>query len=156
MPSQRSVERARRALDAQHRVLGAMPEEHAREAGPPNLDALRGACVDAVLRGLSHGLDPAPDALREAVRWLLDQLAAAAPGRSVEVRVPPYAAVQCIAGPRHTRGTPPNVVETDPRTWLDLATGRTSWNGAVAAGWVQASGERSDLSPYLPLRSSHG
>lgn len=146
------MERARAALDAQHRVLGDTPEEHARGAGPPSLDALRRACVDAVLHGLSHDLDPAPDALREAVRWLLDRLATAAPGRSVEVRVPPYAAVQCITGPRHNRGTPPNVVETDPRTWLDLATGHASWSDAVAAGRVQASGERSDLSPYLPLR----
>jgi len=74
-----------------------------------------------------------------------------APGRSVEVRVPPYAAVQCIAGPRHARGNPPNVVETDPLTWLRLATGRVSWDQALAAGAVTASGERADLSSELPL-----
>ena len=91
-----------------------------------------------------------------AVRWLLGELAARAPGRSVEVRVPPYAAVQCIEGPRHTRGTPPNVVETDANTWLDLATGRTSWADALAAGRVVASGERADLSAYLPVTPAGG
>jgi hypothetical protein len=67
--------------------------------------------------------------------------------------VPPYAAVQVIEGPRHTRGTPPNVVETDPRTWLEIATGRQSWNDAVASGRISASGERADLSDYLPVLS---
>ncbi|MGW2196097.1 sterol carrier family protein, partial [Streptosporangium sp. NPDC001682] len=71
---------------------------------------------------------------------------------TVEVRVPPYAAVQCVEGPRHTRGTPPNVVETDARTWLDLATGRLTWSAAMAAGKVAASGARADLSEHLPLR----
>jgi putative sterol carrier protein len=69
----------------------------------------------------------------------------------VEVRVPPYGVVQCVGGPRHTRGTPPNVVETDPQTWLRVATGRTSWAQALASGRLVASGERSDLSAYLPL-----
>jgi len=86
-----------------------------------------------------------------AVRWLLQELAEKVPGRSVEVRVPPYAAVQCLAGPRHTRGTPPNVVETDPDTWLELATGGLDFAAAVAAGRVRASGRRADLSAYLPL-----
>ena len=86
-----------------------------------------------------------------ATRTLAGILAAVAPGHTVEVRVPPYAAVQCIAGPRHTRGTPPNVVEADPLTWLRLATGRVSWNQALAAGTVTASGERADLSSELPL-----
>lgn len=90
-------------------------------------------------------------ALRVACRALTARLAARAPGRSVELRVPPYAAVQCVPGPRHTRGTPPSVVETDPLTWLDLAAGRTTWARAVEAGNVRASGARSDLSPYLPL-----
>lgn len=88
-----------------------------------------------------------------AVRTLLDVLAQQAPGRSVEVRVPPHAAVQCIAGPRHTRGTPSNVVETDPTTWLRLATARTTWSDAVAAGEVSASGGRADLAAHLPLFS---
>lgn len=92
-----------------------------------------------------------PSDVREAVRFLLEELAAQAPGRSVEVRVPPHGAVQCVAGPRHTRGTPPNVVETDPMTWVALATGATSWAAAVEQGLVHASGERADLSAFLPV-----
>lgn len=95
---------------------------------------------------------PARADLRDATRYLLEELAARAPGRTVEVRVPPFGAVQCIAGPRHTRGTPPNVVETDAETWLGLATGSLGWDEAVAAGAVRASGERADLSGVLPLR----
>jgi hypothetical protein len=87
-----------------------------------------------------------------AVRFSLQHLAEAAPGGTVEVRVPPYAVVQCVAGPRHTRGTPPNVIETDGRTWLELATGHTAWADAVAAGRVHASGNRADLAAHLPLR----
>jgi hypothetical protein len=87
------------------------------------------------------------------VRHLLLVLEEAAPGRSVEVRVPPVAAVQCVPGPRHTRGTPPNVVETDPVTWFRLATGRLDWAGAVVSGAVRASGARADLSPYLPVHA---
>lgn len=86
-----------------------------------------------------------------AVRYTAEELAVRAPGRSVEVRIPPYAAVQCIEGPRHTRGTPTNVVETDPQTWLALVTGRISWSEAVTEGSVRASGSRADLSGYLPL-----
>ena len=89
--------------------------------------------------------------LATAVRYTLEELATRAPGRSVEVRVPPLGAVQCVAGPRHTRGTPPNVVETDPATWLRLATGALSWAEAVAEGRVSASGNRADLSAHLPL-----
>ncbi len=74
-----------------------------------------------------------------------------APGRSVEVRVPPYAAVQVIPGVRHTRGTPPAVVEMDADTWIALATGRLSWSAAERSAGVRASGERADLAPYLPL-----
>lgn len=97
------------------------------------------------------GPEPARPELAAAVRLSLRTLAADAPGRSVEVRVPPFAAVQCVAGPRHTRGTPPNVIETDPRTWLELATGRLQWTDAVAAGRVTASGTRADLSQWLPI-----
>jgi len=100
--------------------------------------------------GIERPVPPA-ETERLAVRALLDVLAEGAPGRSVEVRVPPYAAVQCIAGPRHSRGTPGNVVETDPTTWLRLAAGRTAWPAAVEAGHVNASGERADLGPHLPL-----
>ena len=92
-----------------------------------------------------------PGALRIAVRLLADLFASVVPGRSVELRVPPHAAVQCVPGPRHTRGTPPNVVEVDPRTWLRLAAGRVGWAEAVAGGAVMASGDRSDLSAYLPV-----
>ncbi|WP_058047538.1 maleylpyruvate isomerase family mycothiol-dependent enzyme [Streptomyces roseifaciens] len=90
-------------------------------------------------------------ALANATRLLADALAAKAPGGSVEVRIPPFAVVQCVAGPRHTRGTPPNVVETDPLTWLRLATGRTDWATALDAAAISASGERADISAQLPL-----
>ncbi|MEV7387491.1 MULTISPECIES: sterol carrier family protein [unclassified Streptomyces] len=92
-------------------------------------------------------------ALAACTRLLADALAVKAPGGSTEVRVPPYAVVQCVEGPRHTRGTPPNVVETDPLTWIRLATGRTRWQEAVADAKVSASGERADIGPYLPLMS---
>ena len=91
---------------------------------------------------------------RAAVRFTLEELADVAPGNSVEVRVPPDGAVQAVTGPRHTRGTPPNVVETDPQTWLALATGATTWSDAVASGRVRASGERADLTAYLPLQAA--
>ncbi|GAA1865634.1 sterol carrier family protein [Myceligenerans crystallogenes] len=86
-----------------------------------------------------------------AVRFTLEELAAVAPGNAVEVRVPPAGAVQAVAGPRHTRGTPPNVVEMAPETWLSLVTGRVAWSDAVSDGRVSASGERSDISDLLPL-----
>ncbi len=86
-----------------------------------------------------------------AVRYSLEELGARAPGRSVEVRVPPYGAVQCIEGPRHSRGTPANVVETDATTWLRLVTGQLSWDEAADGGAIRASGQRSVLAPYLPL-----
>lgn len=89
--------------------------------------------------------------LATAVRYTLEELGERAPGRTLEVRVPPYGAVQCIEGPRHTRGTPPNVVETDAQTWLRVATGRQGWEDAVATGAVHASGERSGLGDRLPL-----
>ncbi|GAA1731438.1 sterol carrier family protein [Microcella frigidaquae] len=86
-----------------------------------------------------------------AVRYLLQVLAEASPGKSVEVRVPPFGAVQAVEGPKHTRGTPPNVVELDPATFLAIATGSLDWASAVAAGRVHASGARSDLSALFPL-----
>ena len=88
---------------------------------------------------------------RDQVKHYLAVLAERAPGRSVEVRVPPYAAVQCIEGVRHTRGTPPAVIETDPETWLALARGELAWLEATSTGRVLASGERTDLSAHLPL-----
>ncbi|BFU48144.1 sterol carrier family protein [Krasilnikovia sp. MM14-A1004] len=105
----------------------------------------------AVVDALSRGLQPDRTMLRDAVRQTLADLARRAPGRSVEVRVPPFGAIQCVEGPRHTRGTPPNVVETDPATWVLLAAGRLAWADAVAAGRVAASGTRTDLSGLLPL-----
>jgi hypothetical protein len=94
------------------------------------------------------------DTLATAVRFLLQELADRAEGNTVEVRVPPFGAVQCIEGPRHTRGTPPNVVETDATTWLALATGSLPWAQAVADGRVHASGQRADLSDYLPVMTA--
>ncbi len=91
-----------------------------------------------------------------AVRFTLGLLVARAPGRSVKVRVPPYAAVQCVPGPRHTRGTPPNTIETDADTWLGLATGRLSWAAARRAGRLRTSGERAELSAYLPVFQETG
>ncbi|NUR59944.1 MAG: maleylpyruvate isomerase family mycothiol-dependent enzyme [Catenulispora sp.] len=91
------------------------------------------------------------EALAIAVRQLADAMAAKVPGNSVELRVPPFAAVQCVAGPRHTRGTPANVVEMAPKTWIRLAAGRLSWDEAVAEGLVSASGSRADLAEFLPL-----
>ena len=95
-------------------------------------------------------------ALARCTRTLAGILAGRHPGRSVEARIPPYAAVQCAIGdpgPTHTRGTPPNVVETDPVTFLRLATGRIAWDEAIASGTVHASGLRANLSPALPLLS---
>lgn len=85
------------------------------------------------------------------VRFTLEELATLAPGNSVEVRVPPLGVTQCVAGPRHTRGTPPSVVETSPVVWAALVLGACSWEQAVAAGMLDASGERSNLSTLLPL-----
>jgi len=108
--------------------------------------------VLAVLPWLDGVADqPERAVLAGAVRLSLRALEQIAPGRSVEVRVPPFAAVQCIQGPRHTRGTPPNVIETDPRTWLELATGRLQWTDAVRGARASASGARADISDYLPL-----
>ena len=115
---------------------------------PDPADAVQ---VTEVTRALDAGDEPPRAALRSAVRYLLLTLAEKVPGKSVGVRVPPVAAVQCIPGVRHTRGTPPNVVETDPVTWVRLATGRLDWADAVVSGRVQASGSRADLSPFLPV-----
>jgi hypothetical protein len=111
------------------------------------------AAVDPVRAWLAGAAEQPPRsvlgaAVKTSARWLAQQV----PGRSVELRVPPHVAVQLVPGPRHTRGTPPNVVETDAATWLRLATGATTWAEAVAAGAVSASGNRADLSAYLPLR----
>ncbi len=110
------------------------------------------AALDAVRAASASGEKPARTVLATAVRYLLQLLDEKAPGNSVEVRVPPFGAVQVVQGPRHTRGTPPNVIEMDAATWIALATGEGGWADAVAAGRVQASGTRADLSDLLPLR----
>jgi len=89
--------------------------------------------------------------LKRLTKDYLARLAERAPGKSVEVRVPPFGAIQCIPGVRHTRGTPPAVIEMDAPTWIALASGELSWDDAMASGKVWASGERADLTPYLPL-----
>ena len=85
------------------------------------------------------------------VKRTLALLETKAPGRAIEVRIPPYAAIQCGEGPTHTRGTPPNVIEMDADTWLALAAGTATWDDEVHAGRIKASGSRADLSLYLPL-----
>jgi len=142
--------------------LGANPVGHPvpwRRSGggnvagmPPRTLGPEGEAAVAEVAGyLDRGEEPPAAALRMAVRQSLQMLAGIAPGRSVEVRVPPVAAVQCVEGPRHTRGTPPNVIEADPLTWFRLATGRLGWAEAVESGTVRASGPRADLSAYLPV-----
>ncbi len=119
----------------------------------PDPQAVR-AAVAAVDPWLADGTLATPDRgeLAAAVRLTARTLAAAAPGASVEVRVPPFVAVQCVSGPRHTRGTPPSVVETDPRTWLLLATGRLRFDDAAADGTLRLSGSRAaDIKPWFPL-----
>ena len=106
----------------------------------------------AVLAALREGQPVPRSTVRAAVQVTLGWLTDRAPGHSVEVRIPPVAAVQAIPGVRHRRGTPPAVVETDPATWLALALGEAEWSDAVASGAVRASGERSDLTGYLPLQ----
>lgn len=153
------------AFVAQHNALvgwrGELTPQQRRDV-PPSQFTSTGADLDDLVRLLAYVRDvhdvvessPPPydrDALAIVTRVFADRLAAAAPGRSVEVRVPPFAAVQCIAGPRHTRGKPPSVVETDALTWLDVATGRITWAAATIDGRISANGERSDLSAYLPL-----
>jgi len=106
--------------------------------------------IEEALRRYDAGEAERAD-LKLLVKELLKLLVAKAPGHAVEVRVPPYGAVQCIEGPRHTRGTPGAVVELPPEIWIDLALGRLGWAEARATGKVRASGERTDLSPLLPL-----
>jgi hypothetical protein len=115
------------------------------------------AALDPVRRWLAGEAEQPPRAVvgaavKTSARWLAQHV----PGRSVELRVPPHVAVQCIEGPRHTRGTPPNVVETDAATWLRLASGQIDWADAVAEGKVVASGNRADLSRLLPLSPLRG
>jgi hypothetical protein len=137
------------AVNAQRAALG-----RPGWSGKMTAAALGAGCAGAAGAAIDAGRPPEPEALRCAVVHLLGLLADLAPGRAVEVRVPPYAAIQCVAGPRHTRGTPPNVVETDAVTWIRLATGRISWANAAGDRLVSASGPRADLSEYLPLAAA--
>jgi len=137
------------AVAEQRAALGDVPWD-----GPVTADALGAACVSAVIAAGDAGLRPQREAMRGAVIHTLGLLESRAPGRAVEVRVPPFGAVQCVEGPRHTRGTPPNVIETDAITWIRLAAGRTPWAEAMASGAVRASGRRADVSAYLPLMAA--
>ncbi|GMA35374.1 sterol carrier family protein [Demequina litorisediminis] len=127
------------------------------DAGRAAVHAWRGSAREpdlhapeaATARDAAPAIDRAT--LATAVRFTLEELASRAPGNSLEVRVPPFGATQCIEGPVHRRGTPPAVVEMTSEVWLALATGRLAWADAVAVGDVDASGERSDLSALLPL-----
>lgn len=144
-------------------LLATLPDDTILAVSATESMRLDEYLVSRCIEGCIHTLDLAAatdleprldrDALAATARSLARMLATQAPGRSVEVRVPPYVAVQCVTGPRHTRGTPPNVVETDPVTWLELATGRVRWADARGAGRISASGERADLSAYLPVLS---
>ena len=139
--------RALVAVNEQLTALGQAPW-----TGPVTGAAVGPASVAAVTAARQAGGTPQRAVLRAAVSYSLGLLATRAPGRTVEVRVPPVRGrTAWVPGPRHTRGTPPNVVETDPLTWLDLATGRLSWAAAMATGRLRASGQRADISSYLPV-----
>ncbi len=147
MPARRlDSQRLLAAVNAQAAALGL-----AEWDGPSTASALGAACANSVIAAVDANLKPQREALRGAVIYTLDLLAGRAPGRAVEVRVPPFGAVQVIEGPRHSRGTPPNVIETDPLTWVLLAAGRLAWAQAAASGAIRASGPRADLAGYLPL-----
>lgn len=118
---------------------------------PPRRRTDRAAGLAAVRSWEAADGDVDRTTLATAVRFTLEELGARAPGRSVEVRVAPFAAVQCIEGTTHRRGTPPNVVETDPETWLAVATGRMPWSVAWESGRLLVSGTRADLTAYVPL-----
>ncbi|WP_129841240.1 sterol carrier family protein [Streptomyces sp. RFCAC02] len=154
------------AIDAAAEEVEAVLETGVREdlLVPHHLGAMRAVDLtvtrvvelvlhsDDLTRATGHHVQLDRTALAITTRVLADALAAKAPGSSTELRVPPFAAVQCVEGPRHTRGTPPNVVEADPLTFLRLATGRTAWDAAVTAGRLRASGERSRaLAAELPV-----
>src|SRR5215469_1562695 len=147
MPARRlDGQRLLAAVNAQRAALGQSDWD-----GPVTISALGAVCAASVIAAVDAELEPQREALRGAVILTLDLLASRAPGRAVEVRVPPFGAVQAIEGPRHTRGTPPNVIETDPLTWVLLAAGRLTWAQAVASGAIRASGSRADLTDYLPV-----
>jgi hypothetical protein len=118
----------------------------------PKPRILRPVGEQALLEIIEHRNDSSRDAKATGTRYLLQTLAELAKGNTVEVRVPPFGAVQCIEGPGHTRGTPPNVVEMDVLTWVDLATGSLDWAEGISTGRIHASGQRADLRDLMPLR----
>ena len=134
-----TVARRRIALDEGRAALAAW--QAANAPGPDAADPASPGAGSPVPRST----------LATAVRYSLEEVTARAPGNSVEVRVPPFGVTQCVEGPRHTRGTPPNVIECDAATWLAMVSGQLSWADAVGAGRVAASGLRADLSGLLPL-----
>ncbi|MFF2030143.1 sterol carrier family protein [Arthrobacter sp. NPDC058192] len=140
-----AVSRRRIAVDEGRAALAAWQEATRAAPGP--------SAPDPSALGTSIGGTGAVPrtTIATAVRYSLEEVTARAPGNSVEVRVPPFGVTQCVEGPRHTRGTPPNVIECDAATWLAMVSGRLSWADAVAAGRVAASGLRADLSALLPL-----
>ena len=118
---------------------------------PKIADAEGRVALSAVSNAMTNGATPVPTDLALAVRWLLQRLDRSAPGNTVEVRVPPFGAIQFVEGPRHTRGTPPNVVEMDALTFVALTTGTLDWATGVSSGVIHASGIRSDISAFVPL-----
>lgn len=133
-------------------TVGAVRPEFDQDVDGTGAGGGRSPVAAAVREWLAGGPAPERAVLRAAVKESLATVAAMAPGRSVELRVPPFGAVQCISGPRHGRGTPPNVVEADPRTWLSLVTGRLTWAEAVDSGALHASGSRAgEVERLLPL-----
>lgn len=138
------VQRRRIALDEGRAALAAWQAANSPDAGA----AEPGTAGEG---GPAAGTAVSRTTLATAVRYSLEEVTARAPGNSVEVRVPPYGVTQCVEGPRHTRGTPPNVIECDAGTWLAMVSGRLRWADAVDSGRVAASGLRADLSGLLPL-----
>lgn len=169
--AQRATDNARDVApaDLRHRLAEtlAATDEALRDADLSRLVAVRlGAvplgdflvtrCVEGVVHGLdlaaaTSRVEPDATALKVVVRTFAVLLEHVAPGRSVEVRVPGHVAVQCVAGPRHTRGTPGNVVEADPVPFVEVCAGRRTWDDTLARGVIRPSGKRADLSPHLPL-----
>jgi hypothetical protein len=138
-----AVSRRRIAVEEGRAALAAWLESNSGAEDPhsPGRGAAEQGAAGAVPR----------NTIATAVRYSLEEVTARAPGNSVEVRVPPFGVTQCVQGPRHTRGTPPNVIECDAGTWLAMVSGRLSWADALKSGRVAASGLRADLSGLLPL-----